>query len=192
VSHTPATLANHGAQLAACPALRSRRTLSVSAVVIVAYIGDGHGSVTWFSLTDVVRWSTSVGGARGAVAAARPGARTAHVRLPERIEALVAALERTTAALDRAIPEVTRAVAVIGERVDHVDGLAAELAAELKRTAANLERILPEVSGVVGGMDSRLKSLDTTISDLGRVVFGLIDVIPGARRVFRRGEPPVG
>jgi hypothetical protein len=104
----------------------------------------------------------------------------------------VTALERTTEALDRAIPELTRAVAVIGERVDNVDRLASDLAGDLKRTAANLERILPEVSGVVGGMDTRLKNLDTTLSDLGKIVFGLIDVIPGARRVFRRPEPPTG
>jgi len=41
-------------------------------------------------------------------------------------------------------------------------------------------------------VDTRLKSLDTTISDLGKFVFGSIDVIPGAWRVLRRGEPPVG
>lgn len=107
--------------------------------------------MTWFSLTDVVRWSTSVGAELGALPESIESARSALVRLPERIEALVSALERTTEALDRAIPELTRAVAVIGERVDHVDGLASDLAAELTRTAANLERILPEVSGVVGG-----------------------------------------
>ena len=108
---------------------------------------------------------------------------------PPRLELWVSALERTTAALDRALPEPTRAIAVMGERVDHVDGLATDLAVELTRTAASLERILPEVSNAVGGMDSRVKNLDATISDLGKLVFGLIDVIPGARRVLRRAGP---
>ena len=158
-------------------------------VEIAAAIGDGR-AMTWPSLTEVVRWGSSVTAELGALPESIGGARSALVRLPERIEALVTALEKTTAALDRAIPELTRAVAVMGERVDNVDRLAADLALELKRTAANLERILPEVSGVVGAMDTRVKNLDTTISDLGKIVFGLIDAIPGARRMLRRTEPP--
>jgi hypothetical protein len=78
------------------------------------------------------------------------------------------------------------------QRLEHVDGLASELAAELTRTAANLERALPEVSGAIGTMDGRIRNLDATISDFGKLVFGLIDVIPGARRVLRRNDPPAG
>jgi len=69
--------------------------------------------------------------------------------------------------------------------------LASDLAAELTRTAASLEHVLPKVSDAVGAMDGRVKNLDSTISDLGKLVFGLIDVIPGARRVLRRTGPPL-
>jgi ABC-type transporter Mla subunit MlaD len=111
-------------------------------------------------------------------------------RLPRQLTELIAALERTTTVLDRALPELTRALAAVEARVDHVDRLASDLAADVMRTATHLERVLPEVSGAVGAMDGRLKNLDATISDLGRLVFGLIDAIPGARRVLRRGDPP--
>jgi len=39
-------------------------------------------------------------------------------------------------------------------------------------------------------MDTHLKNRDTTISHLGKIVFGLIDAIRGARRMLRRAEPP--
>jgi methyl-accepting chemotaxis protein len=118
------------------------------------------------------------------------GVRAALARLPEQIESLVGALEQTTAALERALPELTRAIAAMEERVEHVDQLASDLAVDLARTVANLERVLPEVTNAIGGMDNRVKNLDTTISSLGSIVFGLIDAIPGARRVLRRTDPP--
>jgi len=111
-------------------------------------------------------------------------------RLPGQLTALIAALERTTVVLERALPELTRAIAAMEARIDHVDRLASDLAADVMRTATHLERVLPEVSDAVGAMDGRLRNLDATISDLGRLVFGLIDAIPGARRVLRRGDPP--
>lgn len=109
-------------------------------------------------------------------------------RLPAQLTALVAALERTTAALDRAIPELTRAIVAMEARIDHVDRLATELATDLTRAAGSLERVLPEVSNAIGAMDGRLRNLDATISDLGAMVFTLIDIIPGARRVLRRND----
>ena len=141
-------------------------------------------------LSQVARWARSIIDEVSGLPETLGVARSALARLPVHLEALVGALQQTTAALDRALPELTRAMAAMNERIDHVDRLASDLAAELTRTAANLERILPEVSGAVGGMDARLKNLDTTISELGKVVFGLIDVIPGARRVLRRTGPP--
>jgi hypothetical protein len=38
-------------------------------------------------------------------------------------------------------------------------------------------------------MDTRLHSLDTTISELRQVIFGLLAGIPGVRRVLRRATP---
>jgi ABC-type transporter Mla subunit MlaD len=128
----------------------------------------------------------------GAAPAAVADTADALVRLPGQLAALIKALERTTAALDRALPELTRALGAMEGRLEHVDRLASELAVELTRTAASLERVLPEVSGAIGTMDGRIRNLDATISDLGKLVFAVIDVIPGARRVLRRTDPPIG
>ncbi len=139
-------------------------------------------------LGQIARWGASVVDEVGGLPETLADLRGALLGVPQRPELLVRALERTTDALDRALPELTRAIAIMGERVDHVDRLAPDLAVELTRTAASLERILPEVSSAVGGMDSRVRNLDTTISELGKLVFGVIDVIPGARRVLRRSD----
>lgn len=143
--------------------------------------------MSWFpDLRPLVRFGASVVDELSALPESLVHGRDAVTRLPGQIAALVTALERTTAALDRALPELTRAIASMEDRIDHVDRIASEVAAELTRTAASLERILPEVSNAVGAMDSRVRNLDTTISDLGGMVFTLIDSIPGARRVLRR------
>ena len=145
---------------------------------------------TPFDLSHLSRWGRSIIDEISGLPAALGGARSTLTRLPEHLEALVGALQQTTAALERALPELARALAAVNERMDHVDRLASDLAVELTRTVANLERILPEVSGAVGAIDARLKNLDTTISELGQIVFGLIDAIPGARRMLRRTGPP--
>ena len=41
-------------------------------------------------------------------------------------------------------------------------------------------------------MDTRLHSLDTTISELRQVIFGLLDVVPGVRRILKRSLPGEG
>jgi ABC-type transporter Mla subunit MlaD len=141
-------------------------------------------------LGDVVRWGSRLVDEIAALPETLGAVRSTITDAPDQLRALIQALEQTTAALERALPELTRALATMSERLDHVDGLASDLAADLTRTAASLDRILPEVSGAIGTMDTRVQSLDATISDLGRIVFSVIDAIPGARRVLRRPASP--
>src|ERR1051326_4994031 len=89
------------------------------------------------------------------------------------------AIAEEVAELPATLERMRKAMAELPAQLDH----------ELSRTAASLERILPEVSGAVGGMDTRLHSLDTTISELRQVIFGLLAGIPGVRRVLRRATP---
>ncbi|MCC6763380.1 MAG: hypothetical protein IT293_01845 [Deltaproteobacteria bacterium] len=141
------------------------------------------------ALGGIADWAWQIVGEIGGLPEALASARATLERLPDQIESLVVALEQTTAALDRTLPELTRAIAAMEERLEHVDHLASELVLDLGRAVAGVERVLPEVTGAIGGMDSRVRNLDTTISGLGQIVFGLIDVIPGARRVLKRPGP---
>jgi ABC-type transporter Mla subunit MlaD len=152
---------------------------------VVFGLGDMIGNV----VGDITGWGARVADEVGRLPDVLNGVRVALARLPVQVESLVGALEQTTAALERALPELTRAIAAMEERVEHVDRLASDLAGDLARTVAHLERVLPEVTTAIGGMDDRVTNLDTTVSSLGSIVFGLIDAIPGARRVLRRIDP---
>ena len=112
----------------------------------------------------------------------------AHV--PAQLEVLITALHATAAALDRALPELTRTVAAMNDRLENVDKVATELASELARTSGALDRLLPEVSAGVSGMDDRLRHLDHALSELSHTVIALVDRIPGMRRFLQRSGPP--
>ncbi|HJQ85404.1 MAG TPA: hypothetical protein VKA21_15060 [Candidatus Binatia bacterium] len=137
---------------------------------------------------DLVRWGGALVDELAGLPVTLGHTRSTMARLPHDLETLVRALEETTTALGRALPELSAAIGAMNQRIDNVDRLASALAEELTRTAGTLERILPEVSGAVAAMDGRLERLDRTIADLGQIVFGVIDGIPGVRRVLRRSQ----
>jgi hypothetical protein len=59
------------------------------------------------------------------------------------------------------------------------------LARELPKATASLQDLSPELSRVVGTFDERFGHLDVVVTELARVVEGVIGTIPGMRRVLR-------
>ena len=68
---------------------------------------------------------------------------------------------------------------------DNERGVAIELATELPKATRTLQEISPELSSVVGSLDERFDHIDTVVTELARIVEGVIGAIPGMRRVIR-------
>lgn len=84
--------------------------------------------------------------------------------LPEKIDGLSDALDRTTTDLD---------------------GTVAGLAADLTAFKESLDEMLPTLSLLVTGMDSRIEHLEEMMSELGDSVVTVLNVIPGVARRIR-------
>lgn len=95
--------------------------------------------------------------------------RRALTELPEKIDGLSEALDRTTTDLDAT-----------------VNGLAADLTSFKE----SLDDMLPTLSALVTGMDGRVEHLEAMVSDLGNSVVTVLNVIPGVARRIRATRAP--
>ena len=90
--------------------------------------------------------------------------RRALTELPDKIDGLSDALDRTTTELEGT-----------------VNGLAADLTA----FKDSLDDMLPTLSALVTGMDGRVEHLEAMMSDLGSSVVTVLNVIPGVAKRIR-------
>jgi len=90
--------------------------------------------------------------------------RRALTELPDKIDGLSDALDRTTTELEGT-----------------VNGLAADLTA----FKDSLDDMLPTLSALVTGMDTRVEHLESMMDDLGSSVVTVLNVIPGVAKRIR-------
>lgn len=108
----------------------------------------------------------------------------------------VAGLEQAVGTLDRSLPTLSDSAAAIRVLTERLSGVAIELATELPRATQTLQEVSPELAKVVGSLDERFDHIDTVVTELARIVEGVVGAIPGMRRVIRAastggsGPPP--
>ena len=90
--------------------------------------------------------------------------RRALTELPDKIDGLSDALDRTTTDLE---------------------GTVNGLAADLNAFKESLDDMLPTLSALVTGMDGRVEHLEAMMSDLGSSVVTVLNVIPGVAKRIR-------
>ncbi|HEX3796657.1 MAG TPA: hypothetical protein VHV57_19350 [Acidimicrobiales bacterium] len=101
------------------------------------------------------------------------------------ISQAVNGLERAVGALDVSLPTISDSASVLRTLTERLTGVAFDLARELPKATASLQDLSPELSRVVGTFDERFGHLDVVVTELARVVEGVIGTIPGMRRVLR-------
>jgi hypothetical protein len=121
---------------------------------------------------EVLRWWTRLAGEVATLPSTLARARRLLVDLPDSIDGLTKELAATHGALDMILPELSKLVGGMDERLANIDN---------------------EVAKALGGLDDRLGHMDTVVSELGGTVTGVLGSIPGIRRAVRSaaaGPPP--
>ncbi len=102
----------------------------------------------------------------------------------------VSGLEQAVGALDTSLPNLSDSAAALRNLTERLSGVAIELATELPKATKSLQDVSPELSLVVGSLDERFDHIDTVVTELARIVEGVIGTIPGMRRVIRAASAP--
>jgi ABC-type transporter Mla subunit MlaD len=97
----------------------------------------------------------------------------------------VSGLEQAVGALDGSLPTISDSAAALRTLTERLSSVAIDLATELPKATQTLQEISPELSSVVGSLDERFDHIDTVVTELARIVEGVIGAIPGMRRVIR-------
>jgi ABC-type transporter Mla subunit MlaD len=97
----------------------------------------------------------------------------------------VSGLEQAVGALDRSLPTLSDSALVLRTLTERLSGVAIELATELPKATKTLQEVSPELAIVVGSLDERFDHIDSVVTELARIVEGVIGSIPGMRRVIR-------
>jgi hypothetical protein len=101
------------------------------------------------------------------------------------ISAAVSGLEQAVGTLDTSLPTLSDSALALRVLTERLSGVAIELASELPKATRSLQEVSPELSSVVGILDERFTHLDDVVTEMARVVEGVIGTIPGMRRVLR-------
>jgi hypothetical protein len=101
----------------------------------------------------------------------------------------VSGLEQAVGTLDRSLPNLSDSASALRILTERLSGVAIELATELPKATKTLQEVSPELSLVVGSLDERFDHIDTVVTELARIVEGVIGTIPGMRRVIRSTSP---
>ncbi|HWD54592.1 MAG TPA: hypothetical protein VG346_05685 [Acidimicrobiales bacterium] len=102
----------------------------------------------------------------------------------------VSGLEQAVGALDTSLPNLSDSAAALRNLTERLSGVAIDLATELPKATKTLQEVSPELSLVVGSLDERFDHIDTVVTELARIVEGVIGTIPGMRRVIRAASAP--
>jgi ABC-type transporter Mla subunit MlaD len=102
----------------------------------------------------------------------------------------VSGLEQAVGALDSSLPNLSDSAASLRNLTEGLSGVIFELASELPKATKTLQDVSPQLSLVVGSLDERFDHIDTVVTELARIVEGVIGTIPGMRRVIRAASTP--
>jgi ABC-type transporter Mla subunit MlaD len=97
----------------------------------------------------------------------------------------VSGLEQAVGTLDSSLPSLSDSAAALRTLTERLSGVAIELVTELPKATRSLQDVSPELSVVVGTLDERFTHLDDVVTELARLMEGVIGTIPGMRRVIR-------
>ena len=97
----------------------------------------------------------------------------------------VSGLEQAVGTLDGSLPTLSDSAAALRTLTERLSGVAIELVTELPKATQSLQEVSPQLSIVVGSLDERFDHIDTVVTELARIVEGVIGAIPGMRRVIR-------
>jgi hypothetical protein len=101
------------------------------------------------------------------------------------ISAAVSGLEQAVGTLDGSLPSLSDSALALRIMTERLSGVAIELASELPKATRSLQQVSPELASVVGILDDRFAHLDDVVTEMARLVEGVIGTIPGMRRVLR-------
>jgi ABC-type transporter Mla subunit MlaD len=97
----------------------------------------------------------------------------------------VSGLQQAVGSLDTSLPTLSDSAAALRILTERLSGVAVELASELPKATETLQQVSPQLALVVGSLDDRFDHIDTVVTELARIVEGVIGTIPGMRRVIR-------
>jgi methyl-accepting chemotaxis protein len=97
----------------------------------------------------------------------------------------VSGLEQAVGTLDLSLPNLSDSAQALRTLTERLSGVAIELATELPKATRSLQEVSPELKVVVGSLDERFDHIDTVVTELARLVEGVVGTIPGMRRVIR-------
>lgn len=101
------------------------------------------------------------------------------------ISGAVSGLEQAVAMLDSSLPSLSDSASALRFVTERLTGIAIELANELPKATRSLQDVAPELAGITGLLDERFAHLDTVVTELARLMEGVVGSIPGMRRVLR-------
>lgn len=103
----------------------------------------------------------------------------------------VSGLEQAVGALDGSLPTLSDSASALRTLTERLSGVAIELATELPKATQTLQEVSPALASIVGSLDDRFDHIDTVVTELARIVEGVIGTIPGMRRVIRAASTPL-
>lgn len=103
----------------------------------------------------------------------------------------VSGLEQAVGTLDTSLPSLSDSASALRTLTERLSGVAIELATELPKATKTLQDVSPELAMVVGSLDERFTHIDDVVTELARLVEGVIGAIPGMRRVIRATAVPI-
>jgi ABC-type transporter Mla subunit MlaD len=101
------------------------------------------------------------------------------------ISQAVSGLERAVGTLDGSLPTLSASASALRSLSERLTSVAIDLVTELPKATKSLQDLSPELANVVGTFDDRFSHLDIVVTDLARLVEGVVGTIPGMRRVLR-------
>ena len=105
------------------------------------------------------------------------------------ISGAVFGLENAVGILDGSLPSLSESASALRTLTERLGAVAVELATELPKATRSLQEVSPELSTVVGLLDERFTHLDIVVTELARLMEGVVGMIPGMRRVLRPTTP---
>jgi hypothetical protein len=121
------------------------------------------------------------------------------VRLPSSAVTALDAINDLSARLDRlmvmmeriegSLPPLSDSASALRNLTERLGTVAVELATELPKATRSLQEVSPELSAMVGLLDERFAHLDSVLTDVARLMEGVVGMIPGMRRVLRPSTP---
>ena len=101
------------------------------------------------------------------------------------ISGAMSGLQDAVGILDSSLPPLSDSASALRNLTERQGAVAVELTTELPKATRSLQEVSPELSTVVGLLDERFTHLDAVVTELARVMEGVVGVIPGMRRVLR-------